>query len=94
MNANVSESGSLMGKMAAIFVVVLFVFSSFSLLASADSGDEQETELSSGITLGEALVPSDEGVEVISELNTIYPCLLYTSPSPRDLSTSRMPSSA
>ena len=24
----------------------------------------------------------------------ILPCLLYTSPSPRDLSTSRMPSSA
>ena len=28
------------------------------------------------------------------ELNKVYPCLLYTSPSPRDLSTSRMPSSA
>ena len=26
--------------------------------------------------------------------NKIYACLLYTSPSPRDLSTSRMPSSA
>ena len=25
---------------------------------------------------------------------TVNPCLLYTSPSPRDLSTSRMPSSA
>ena len=25
---------------------------------------------------------------------TIEPCLLYTSPSPRDLTTSRMPSSA
>ena len=25
---------------------------------------------------------------------SIHPCLLYTSPSPRDLSTSRMPSSA
>ena len=25
---------------------------------------------------------------------SLYPCLLYTSPSPRDLSTSRMPSSA
>ena len=25
---------------------------------------------------------------------TLYSCLLYTSPSPRDLSTSRMPSSA
>ena len=27
-------------------------------------------------------------------LNQVYNCLLYTSPSPRDLSTSRMPSSA
>ena len=27
-------------------------------------------------------------------LRPIYACLLYTSPSPRDLSTSRMPSSA
>ena len=26
--------------------------------------------------------------------DTLYACLLYTSPSPRDLSTSRMPSSA
>ena len=28
------------------------------------------------------------------ENNIVEPCLLYTSPSPRDLSTSRMPSSA
>ena len=27
-------------------------------------------------------------------INTLITCLLYTSPSPRDLSTSRMPSSA
>ena len=27
-------------------------------------------------------------------LNQVLTCLLYTSPSPRDLSTSRMPSSA
>ena len=32
------------------------------------------------------------GREVIKEMNRV--CLLYTSPSPRDLSTSRMPSSA
>ena len=33
---------------------------------------------------------------VCTEYNSIHPssCLLYTSPSPRDLSTSRMPSSA
>ena len=29
-----------------------------------------------------------------SELHVFHTCLLYTSPSPRDLSTSRMPSSA
>ena len=28
------------------------------------------------------------------DVNKIHICLLYTSPSPRDLSTSRMPSSA
>ena len=32
---------------------------------------------------------------VFDTLNVLeHPCLLYTSPSPRDLSTSRMPSSA
>ena len=30
----------------------------------------------------------------LKDENYIYFCLLYTSPSPRDLSTSRMPSSA
>ena len=30
----------------------------------------------------------------LDEYSQVYACLLYTSPSPRDLSTSRMPSSA
>ena len=42
MNANVSKSDSLYGKMTAIFVVALLAFSGFSLLASAGSNDEQE----------------------------------------------------
>ena len=29
-----------------------------------------------------------------AQIDEFYGCLLYTSPSPRDLSTSRMPSSA
>ena len=34
-------------------------------------------------------------IEQFSSISTVYSsCLLYTSPSPRDLSTSRMPSSA
>ena len=54
--------------------------------------------------IGEELKPSDKRVQgVINELSKVpkgqcwqafRACLLYTSPSPRDLSTSRMPSSA
>ena len=37
----------------------------------------------------------DKGAEAkFKEASEAYHCLLYTSPSPRDLSTSRMPSSA
>ena len=39
------------------------------------------------------LRPSDDKA-IKPDANTVYVCLLYTSPSPRDLSTSRMPSSA
>ena len=51
-------------------------------------------------TLGHAYVDvlkvDVEGAEfqVIDAWEAYYGCLLYTSPSPRDLSTSRMPSSA
>ena len=34
------------------------------------------------------------GINTYEHLNQAISCLLYTSPSPRDLSTSRMPSSA
>ena len=35
-----------------------------------------------------------ETIDAVREVSTYKYCLLYTSPSPRDLSTSRMPSSA
>ena len=35
-----------------------------------------------------------DGRRIFGEGKTVKGCLLYTSPSPRDLSTSRMPSSA
>ena len=41
------------------------------------------------IVIGDALVKVDQSYQ-----SNISDCLLYTSPSPRDLSTSRMPSSA
>ena len=54
-----------------------------------------------GFVLGLTVAPSDVSYEAESRLVVRQPvgdnqnsCLLYTSPSPRDLSTSRMPSSA
>ena len=40
------------------------------------------------------IVGEDEADAKLSKISVNSPCLLYTSPSPRDLSTSRMPSSA
>ena len=48
----------------------------------ADSGDTKSSETKDKSEEKEAASPASES------------CLLYTSPSPRDLSTSRMPSSA
>ena len=55
---------------------------------------------SEGITLLELVTPVVTAVDTLktqmdySERLGSFVCLLYTSPSPRDLSTSRMPSSA
>ena len=46
--------------------------------------------MNAGLQLGQV----DPGAVVASYLGAPGDCLLYTSPSPRDLSTSRMPSSA
>ena len=40
------------------------------------------------------LIKNDQNYGYSGGCNRGMPCLLYTSPSPRDLSTSRMPSSA
>ena len=58
-------------------------------------------QYSSGVTDAEGLASSPVTDISLDELQLVEPlaadtdfCLLYTSPSPRDLSTSRMPSSA
>ena len=72
-------------------------FSDEDLTAFLDG--EADSELNASITaaievdanLGARLASLDLPIAAI---RSSYDCLLYTSPSPRDLSTSRMPSSA
>ena len=48
-----------------------------------------------GITVALVIIPQSMAYAQLAGLGPQYGlCLLYTSPSPRDLSTSRMPSSA
>ena len=55
-------------------------------------GQALEVAFAGGSVMGMGVVGL--GVLGLSILFIVYSCLLYTSPSPRDLSTSRMPSSA
>ena len=58
---------------------------------------ETDTEVAAHLVdeyLGQDLEPIDAFSKALKKLKGAYACLLYTSPSPRDLSTSRMPSSA
>ena len=50
--------------------------------------------MSSDISEWQRHAPRSERCERQTHALRLYDCLLYTSPSPRDLSTSRMPSSA
>ena len=47
-----------------------------------------------GDTITASILVKNEGISEGSVVLTLYDCLLYTSPSPRDRTRSRMPSSA
>ena len=55
--------------------------------------DSAATSLKLGISLNKELDFSSHEIAAVNRGAHTF-CLLYTSPSPRDLSTSRMPSSA
>ena len=66
-----------------------------------DRRDRCQIALSGGSTpghayrlLGQERLPWERVDVVLGDERWVAACLLYTSPSPRDLSTSRMPSSA
>ena len=63
-----------------------------SISSAMHRDDFAQRGLSAG---GQTTLPFEiQGADVLILDDVLYTCLLYTSPSPRDLSTSRMPSSA
>ena len=54
----------------------------------------QDEVLSKQAAIGQIFDNQDQGTLDANQIRVPLSCLLYTSPSPRDLSTSRMPSSA
>ena len=71
-----------------------------NMVISVDEGMLNSMGMTTGYPMVESVMEGMEMVGVLVELLAAMTvmvtgsCLLYTSPSPRDLSTSRMPSSA
>ena len=56
--------------------------------------EESYLNYSMSVIMSRALPDARDGLKPVHRRILFSICLLYTSPSPRDLSTSRMPSSA
>ena len=69
--------------------LLVLIFALFFL-----SFDSQRKWSNTYKTLSETIAINNNLVDYISKIEEFYICLLYTSPSPRDNTTSRMPSSA
>ena len=65
------------------------------VVGNDDTSDSNGVEVESiGVAFCQKLLGADTNWKQTSYNGSMRGCLLYTSPSPRDLSTSRMPSSA
>ena len=75
-------------------VLILLLFG-FFILNIQNTVNELSGQLETALlTIEDMKTVLPEIEEAVENFNKLEPCLLYTSPSPRDLSTSRMPSSA
>ena len=72
-------------------------FNVAQILPSLDSGGVERGTIEVANYLSELNLKNNiisNGGRLIKEIDKNYTCLLYTSPSPRDVHLSRMPSSA
>ena len=73
-----------------------FNIKNIAKLASINLSEEEQDSLSNDLSIILEHVNALSDLKMNSQQQEIFihPCLLYTSPSPRDPKTSRMPSSA
>ena len=64
------------------------------ILSMLDTAEDTPEEFEEAEASTDIDIPVEADVETDTEIDTHIPCLLYTSPSPRDKRQSRMPSSA
>ena len=81
------------GVLVALLLVVMSSLLTACGTSNADSGDKDGAAKDDRktVTITDEL---GRDVELKVPIQAVYPCLLYTSPSPRDGLLSRMPSSA
>ena len=76
-------------------VKILFSATLTSTIAAGGiSNNSASQDTFTGSSPGGGLTTEVDTASAFNSSTGVYTCLLYTSPSPRDLSTSRMPSSA
>ena len=89
---HVLDSSHIKNEYLAHFLSLDVVVLQTSLLMSGNTLPRLQTEDIKNLLI--PIPPKNIQSQIIARMDNAYTCLLYTSPSPRDLSTSRMPSSA
>ena len=104
--ASIKTTGGLYATLSSKFAADLTIGTNLTVDGNIVAGSNASDSLTFNATLTGDILPTTttsvssnaaDGSDLGASANAfahIYNCLLYTSPSPRDLSTSRMPSSA
>ena len=88
--SNIAVAGAA-GRMGRQLLSAIFEREDVALGGAIEHPSSDAIGTDAGLLVG----PTKTGIDLAADINHVSSaCLLYTSPSPRDLSTSRMPSSA